>query len=289
MGLDRQARLWPTAKAEWSGPDRKRRDTGKPQSDLPTRVSMWPTPIATDGEKAPNHYSRGPSNPGLPMRAKLWPGPDAQVMNFYEEPETFLVRKARQQEKRINGDGMGTPLAMAVKMWPAPISRDHRSGYASEDTLEENARPLNEFVVSMWRTPTASDPKRGDRPDWTPDPKAGEHSLNRQAMLWSTPTVNGNSNRKGSSEESGDGLRTQACDRFSLPDPTNSTTGAMSSSERRTLNPLFVEWLMGWPEGWISFACWEMELFHFKQAMRFVLLQLGLPPEAPPAQLGLFA
>ncbi|GGB00325.1 hypothetical protein GCM10011491_30630 [Brucella endophytica] len=59
------------------------------------------------------------------------------------------------------------------------------------------------------------------------------------------------------------------------------------------MNPLFVEWLMGWPPGWTlgvwtDFACSGTELCHFKRRMRSVFLQYGLPPEAAPAQLALF-
>lgn len=48
-----------------------------------------------------------------------------------------------------------------------------------------------------------------------------------------TPTVCGNYNRKGSSKTSGDGL----------------ATWARSEQVGGTLNPEWVEWLMGWPIG----------------------------------------
>jgi hypothetical protein len=65
------------------------------------------------------------------------------------------------------------------------------------------------------------------------------------------------------------------------------------SKERRSLNPLFVEWLMGWPPGWTllawsDFACSATELSRFKQRMRSALSAIALPAEAPPAQLALF-
>ncbi|OAP40371.1 hypothetical protein AU381_00135 [Sinorhizobium glycinis] len=82
-------------------------------------------------------------------------------------------------------------------------------------------------------------------------------------------------------------------DPSSLPVLPTETGGEPSSKERRSLNPLFVEWLMGWPPGWTllawtDFACSATELSRFKQRMRSALLQLGLPREAPPAQLALF-
>jgi len=83
--------------------------------------------------------------------------------------------------------------AMAAQgRWPTPTARDWRSGKASEATMAKNSRPLSEVV-------------------------------------WATPTVNGNYNRKGLSERSGDGLATQV--------------GGQ-------LSPAWVEWLMGFPLAW---------------------------------------
>lgn len=70
-------------------------------------------------------------------------------------------------------------------------------------------------------------------------------------------------------------------------------TGKLHSKERRSLNPLFVEWLMGWPPGWTllastDFGCSATALSAWKARMRSALWQLGLPAEAPPAQLALF-
>lgn len=79
----------------------------------------------------------------------------------------------------------------------------------------------------------------------------------------------------------------------SLQDRIIYPVGQVSSHPRRSLNPLFVEWLMGWPPAWTlvawtDFACSVTELSLFKQRMRSALLSLGLPREAPPAQLALF-
>jgi len=86
-----------------------------------------------------------------------------------------------------------------------------------------------------------------------------------------TPTVCGNYNRKGSSPTSGDGLATFV---KMFPTPTvamtkGSSGGAMTRKTGRSrsndrldyategahpengrLNPTWVEWLMGWPQGW---------------------------------------
>ena len=63
--------------------------------------------------------------------------------------------------------------------------------------------------------------------------------------------------------------------------------GPTSSPERRTLNPLFVEWLMGWPIGWTGSAPVETASSHWWQAMRGELSRLVSPPKQP-AQISLF-
>jgi len=78
--------------------------------------------------------------------------------------------------------------------------------------------------------------------------------------LWPTPTVCGNYNQKGMSPTSGDGLST-AVRTWPTPTAHNAKeTNAPSESQRNTptlaaqvggsLNPTWVEWLMGWPLEW---------------------------------------
>jgi len=185
MGLDQQARLWPTSKALTGGPNSKREERGAG-------------------------------------------GPDLQEM--------------------------------VIRLWATPQNRDWRSGYAGGETLSKNARPLSEQAVSLWSTPRASDGEKGG-----PNQAFGAGGIP---------------------------LTAQATSASSLPDLTMHPVGGTSSRERRTLNPLFVEWLMGWPPGWTllawtDFACSATALYRWKQAMRSALLQLDLAEEAP-LQLGLF-
>lgn len=123
-----------------------------------------------------------------------------------------------------------------------------------------------------WGTPTSRDWK--DSGDLSNVPENG--LLGRMAANWSTP-------------------RDLASSR---PDHPISTAGEKSSKNLRSLNPLFVEWLMGWMRGWTSLAlmpresndsvCLETELSLFKQRMRSALWSLGLP-HAPEMQNDLFA
>ena len=88
-----------------------------------------------------------------------------------------------------------------------------------------------------------------------------QHSLETMARktFWPTPTVNGNYNRKGLTPTSGDGLAT-AVARYSTPMARDYKDNASPSEHQRNtpslashaggaLNPMWVEWLMGWPTG----------------------------------------
>jgi site-specific DNA-cytosine methylase len=57
-------------------------------------------------------------------------------------------------------------------------------------------------------------------------------------------------------------------------DPENSTPGEKSSPSPRRLNPLFVEWLMGWPIAWTDCDSAAMEWCRWRQRMRLELSRL---------------
>jgi hypothetical protein len=136
---------------------------------------------------------------------------------------------------------------------PTPLAQDYggstSAGYGKK--LSEVARMI----------PT---PVRGDASKHTPTTvyKGGNPTLTAYVSMFPTPTVNGNYNRKGLSQKSGDGLATYV---QKFPTPTvNVAKNAGSKSQRDRnsppldavvggkLNPPWVEWLMGIPEGWTS-------------------------------------
>jgi DNA (cytosine-5)-methyltransferase 1 len=100
----------------------------------------------------------------------------------------------------------------------------------------------------------------------TLDGKKRQVDLNYWVNHWPTPSVKGNYNRIGLSPTSGDGLAT-AVSKWPTPTardykdtgdlanvPTNGLLGRPVSPSRASgsLNPTWVEWLMGFPAEWTA-------------------------------------
>ena len=256
--------------------------------------------------------------------SSLWPTPDAAASNDGEGPESFLARRERVRLRRLNGNGMGTPLAMASKLWftpnvpnggrllpeevsptgvttdgrkrqvglenqarlwPTPTSRDHRSIHASPATVERNARPLSE-MVGQWPTPRASDGEKGG-----PNQTFGTGSVPLPALAaqWMTPRASEVGQYQYENGDRSKPKPTLTGQAFSLPAPATVPPGEKSSREHRTLNPQFVAWLMGWPPAWTSSECSATALCRWRRHMRCALSSLGSPREDPPAQLSWLA
>lgn len=226
--------------------------------------SNWPTPCAAEPEQGPNH-------------------------------------QRHRMTRAERGGGAALNLGTMAATWPTPTTRDHRSTEASQASHDRNARPLSEFV-GLWMTPRVSETgqyqySKGDKDNPVP-------TLQGQAQSWATPSVadttGGRMTRSGdrSNEQLLKGQAETVSLASSLPDHPISTVGEESSKIRRTLSPLFVEWLMGWPPGWTSLArtppasngcaCSATALFLYRQRMHSALLSLGSPPPAPPVQFTLF-
>ena len=143
-----------------------------------------------------------------------------------------------------------------------------RDGACWERIMSE--LPIRDIAYGLWPTTVAD----GDR---TTNYAQGGTSLGFAVRNWPTPTVSGNHNRKGASKHSGDGLATAV---KNWPTPTSSmlTVGDMEQARHAgngktrptyqvanqsggSLNPMWVEWLMGWPVGWTDCDALEMDKF----------------------------
>lgn len=203
--------------------------------------SSWPTATVTHGEyTGPN----GTRKPKLHKAAQRWPTP----------------RTSDTNGAGLHGDG-GMDLRTAASTWPTPMSRDHRSGHSQKSDEElwgKKGKPLERVATTFsvsWPTPSAGNFNDGeDLDNW-------HARRERQAAKG----INGN----------GMGMTT-AIAAASLSSALAPVTpaGPTSSPERRTLNPLFVEWLMGWPIGWTGSAPVETASCRWWQDMRGELSRL---------------
>lgn len=144
-----------------------------------------------------------------------------------------------------------------------------RAGECWERIMSE--LPINDIVCGLWPTSVAD----GNR---ATNYAQGGTSLGYAVRNWPTPTAHGNHNRKGASKTSGDGLAT-AVKKWATPTchdrkgqsgakrGRNAQGGAcLTQQVGGTLNPMWVEWLMGWPIGWTD--CEPLETDKFQQWLR---------------------
>jgi hypothetical protein len=233
--------------------------------------SCWPTVRANEGSSgAWQEDPTGHRSLTLNGAAEFWPTPDAQAINDSEEPGTWLDRREREKAKGQNGNGMGVPLAMAAKLWPTPRAseNENRTTHHQPSIAEGHGRTLA-GEASMWPTPGAADGDKGPMRFQRGNPSQGQASmlwatpmamdgvkpsagkraaddLTHQAARWGTPRANDwKDDSMGSAPVNG--FLSRQVQRHETSGP--SSLPSVPTSPRR-LNPAFVCWLMGWPEGW---------------------------------------
>lgn len=237
--------------------------------------------------------------------------------NAYSETFQSLVSRLREDCSRRQKSARATSGNGSSSLaWLTPSANEDAAGTV-DGKMQRMLTHQAKEVSDQWSTPRASDAEKGG-----PNQAfgAGGVPLPAQAVQWATPRVSSERTSSGALERpdsvsslsiaqqaemvmgevpreiflvSEKTQRRLGFDPSLLRDQLTYPVGATLSHPRRSLNPLFVEWLMGWPPAWTlvawtDFACSETELSHFKQRMRSALLSLGLPQAAPPAQLTLF-
>lgn len=200
---------WPTIRSHEVGQYQNQTD-GTRQPTLTGASMNWPSPTAHDGRR-PGADLASTQGANLNRDAATWPTPDAHP----EMPNTSKNRGKNHggERPRLTPCGLGP----AVKIWPVPLSTDHKSGSVSESTSEKNSRPLNE-IATQWGTPQANERSHS--------PREVDHGVQLANQVFG----------------------------FSLPAPTQTGEPSPSTSGRRQqtrkLNARFVEWIMGMPISW---------------------------------------
>ena len=133
--------------------------------------------------------------------------------------------------------------------------------YTKQDLeLAQNHQPYCASKVH-WPTPRAQEPGSNAETH-------GKGLKETATRHWSTPTAR--DWKDGVIIES----RAETRSNLSRQAPRTRLDGKASSVSGLTLNPLFVEALMGWPTGWTDCGSAVTELSHWSQLMRSALSQL---------------
>ena len=170
----------------------------------------------------------------------------------------------------------GMNLATKAVMWPTPQTDSFRT----RGGARRNEKGLDRMVRD-WPTPVASDgckPSGGNRRSADLTHVAGMWSHHSQ---WPTPLARDwkgtNSpehvKQKPPARNHMDQLANFAV--YSRQARTISQAGETTSDQRRSLNPAFVEALMGWPTGWTGFDFAATAWSPWLQHMRSEFLWLG--------------
>ena len=224
------------------------------------------------------------------------------------------LNQAREKAKAAanNGNGFGLGLGAAAGMfvenWPTPMAGTPAQNGNSAAGNNDFSRRAEELAARMWGTPRGSDGEKGG-PNMSFG--AGGTPLPAQAAKWPTPASRDHKGENAAAHlENGTGrlhldqLPNFVAHSFSRPAPETwahgrtplptirlsrrlfrSATSRMPAATlrrlskretwtKRRLNPLFVEWLMGWPPGHALCDCSATEWSLYVQRMRGALSHL---------------
>lgn len=190
--------------------------------------------------------SSAKSNPQLSflrMSPAIYPSDSMKSPAIYTE---WVIGLRREYSRRLK---LGHPIdASDCLSWPTPDT--NTATYSNGHNGFVNIRK-----AATWATPSSHD---GRRPGSDATSTQGRN-LKRETEAWPTPRTN----------------------KWGPPDshgrPPQMPTGpeSIESCGPRSLNPNFVEWLMGMPHGWTDFAPLAMPFSHWWRLMRSELSRLN--------------
>jgi hypothetical protein len=216
---------------------------------------LWRTPDAVSGgsnlpgiQKAldQGHLKR-PSGQQIQVRLqdqvkepRLWPTPK---VSGQENLDTLIKRKGLRQATQHN-------LTAAAQMWPTPTQGmwkqdvNDKGEYAKRIQKKGNQIMLP-AAVKLWPTPRAKEPGRTTKGygRGLAELVEGKEQLESKKM-WPTPTVNDSKNNAGPSQ-------------FKRKGTNLNVAVAKAGETSGTLNPTWVEWLMGYPAEYTDLKDWE--------------------------------
>jgi hypothetical protein len=239
-------------------------------------TSLWKTAQCSFLEEEPESLQTLPRS-GMTRDGLLWELPmlerrtNVTGSGLWPTPTTQDNVQIRGQGKAV-GNARGTTLGGAVRLRGNHASAAMNSGATSTECtlLSAIVHPLMSGtptpipahkVAKMWPTPQASD----NRPRATANSTARRIQIGKQVSLeaavkfWPTPAARdfrGANNFDTTQKKLAQGKRAQM---GQLPNAMQQRLGQPIGG---TLNPTWVEWLMGWPLGWTELKPLEMDKSH---------------------------
>jgi hypothetical protein len=216
------------------------------------------------------HYNRETGRVaqfGLSQQVKLWRTPKADDPNHESASREGILRRMEKGQSIRLQDQVNHPGLFRTP--DAGCSRGAQSKERFAESMNEGRLlTLNDQIAHLFPTPRATDGEKGTRSsEGSMKELARGHGmdLGSSVRIFPTPTIRGNYNRKGASRHSGDCLATVAS---LYPTPTCNDSKNNNPPSQRTengrhsdqlnvvaggsLNPDWVEWLMGFPIGWTA-------------------------------------
>ena len=202
--------------------------------------------------------------------SSLWRTPDAHCARGAQSPKRFAASMETGKLLTLNDQVAHLP---PVRFWATPKASDAVTGATARqsDRAPEKTTHLA-AQVHLFPTPRAADGEKGTRTKAGAEKEANRgHGIDLPlfTQLYPTPTVRGNYNREGISAHSGDGLPTSVKKLYPTPtanDSKNNNPPSQHTENGRhsnplnvvaggALNPMWVEWLMGFPINWTDIGC----------------------------------
>ena len=138
----------------------------------------------------------------------------------------------------------GTESGLSENKWPTPLASDWKA-------KGPNSKQQGLLEKVKWPTPDANCGKRETQPEWTPKRKSGQtaqYTINQAVRDKMFPTPTCHNAKEGA-----------------YPAEFTRNTPTLATHAGGKLNPMWVEWLMGWPLGWTDLKPLEMGKSHCVQ------------------------
>jgi len=192
----------------------------------------------------------------------LWPSPTVVDSQNHQTGggEVYTLESGRLRARYASGKTGSPNLTREVHLWPTPRSSPNENR-TTQPTPSQIAGTHGKYLATevLWAMPQASDGEKGG-----PNMRhgSGDQPLPGQAAaLWKTPTAEDCQNRAFARNSRGEpklSAQVNPALESSAPSP-EATSGEMPSwYGTGQLAPTFVEWLMGFPAGWLDWNSSEV-------------------------------